>query len=224
MTLGAIVFGFGAHTATHQRWKTLYLLNFFIVAIAAGLYLSMALGQGEGLFVDRQTYWVRYVTWFLSTPLLLLVLSHLGRTSLPTVGSLIGANAYMIATGFAATISRRPVNYIWYIVSCGAFIAALYLLLQPYRREALQHYPGVGRKVFPKLLTAHVVLWTLYPIVWILANTGLGIIDRGFESMGYTLLDIASKVGFGFLALNSFRQLEPITARRQEPVAYSRRA
>jgi len=62
--------------------------------------------------------------------------------------------------------------------------------------------------VFAELLTAHILIWTLYPVVWLLAATGFNILSRGSETMSYTLLDIASKVGFGFLSLNSLRQLE----------------
>jgi bacteriorhodopsin len=207
MAFGSVVFGLGAHHAKNERWQILYTLNFFICLIAAGLYLAMALGLGSRVIYDRPTFWVRYLTWFFSTPLLLLDLAFLGRTSLLTTGSLIGANAYMIVTGFVAAITPKPMNYIWYTVSCAAFLATLYLLVQPYRREAEQKHPR-SKRVFRKLLTVHVVLWTLYPIVWILASTGFNILDRGSETMGYTLLDIASKVGFGFLSLNSLQQLE----------------
>ena len=62
--------------------------------------------------------------------------------------------------------------------------------------------------MFHRLLTVHLVLWTAYPIVWMLAKTGYGVIDGGAETMSYTLLDLAAKVGFGFLSLNSLRQLE----------------
>lgn len=207
MALGSVFFGFGAHNAKHERWKILYTLNFFITAIAATLYLIMALGQGVSMIDGRQTYWVRYITWFLSTPLLLLDLTFLGRTSLPITGSLLGANAYMIATGGVAAISAKPTNYIWYIVSCGAFLAVLYLLLKPYRIEAERKYPR-SKQAFSRLLTVHVVLWTGYPIVWILSNTGFNLLGDGGQTAFYTLLDLASKVGFGFLSLNTLRTLE----------------
>jgi sensory rhodopsin len=207
MVLGSVVFGFGANRASERQWQILYTLNFFICLIAAGLYLAMSLGLGSQVIYDRPTFWVRYITWFCSTPLLILDLAFLGRTNLPITCSLIGANAYMIATGFVSAITPKPMNQIWYLVSCGAFIATLYLLLKPYRSQAEQHYPH-AKQVFRKLLTAHVVLWTLYPIVWILAATGFGVLSQGYETMSYTLLDLASKVGFGFLSLNSLYQLE----------------
>lgn len=208
MTIGAAFFGLGAHNAKNERWRILFTLNFFICLIAAGLYLSMALGQGRSVIEGRPTVWVRYVTWFLSTPLLLLDLTFLGRTSLPITGSLLGANTYMIVTGFVATISpNRAIGHIWYIVSCVAFLAVFYLLLNQYRKEAERKHPR-AKQVFHKLLAVHLVLWTCYPIVWLLGNTWLNAIGQGVETMLYTLLDLASKVGFGFLSLNSMHTLE----------------
>ena len=208
MALGAAFFGLGAHNAKKERWRILFTLNFFICAIAAGLYLSMALGQGRSVIEGRPTVWVRYITWFLSTPLLILDLTFLGRTSLPITGSLLGANAYMIVTGFVATISpNRSIGHIWYVVSCFAFLATAYLLVNQYRLEAERKHPR-SKKVFRKLLTVHLVFWTAYPIVWLLGNTWLNLINQGTETMFYTLLDLASKVGFGFLSLNSLHNLE----------------
>jgi sensory rhodopsin len=191
MAIGATAFGFGAHNARNDRWKILYTLNFFICLIASALYLAMALGQGFSVIDGRPTFWARYITWFTSTPLLIL----------------IGANQFMIATGGMSAISLKPTNYIWYVVSCGTFLAILYLLLVPYRKEAAQHHPR-SKKAFRKLVTVHVILWTLYPIVWILASTGFGVLNQTGETAGYTLLDIASKVGFGFLSLNTLQQIE----------------
>ena len=207
MILGAIFFGFGAHNAKNERWRILYVLNFFIAAIAATLYLVMALGQGSAVIYDRPTFWVRYVTWSFSTPLLMLVLIYLGGTSLSIAGSLIGADLLMLATGFVATISPKPTNYIWYIMSCGAFLGIAYLLLNQYRAEAEQQHP-VAKKAFYKLLTVHLVTWTAYPVVWILSSTGFNLLSSGAETMFYTLLDLASKIGFGFLSLSTLRQLE----------------
>jgi sensory rhodopsin len=207
MAAGSLIFGFGAHNAKNERWKILFILNFFITAIAAALYLTMALDQGVSVIYGRTTYWVRYVTWFLSTPLLLLDLAYLGGSSATLTGSLLGANAYMIATGFLATVSPKPTNYIWYVVSCGAFLATLYLLVQPYRLEAFRKHPR-SKGAFTKLLSVHVVLWTAYPVVWLLSNTGFNVISNDASTMGYTLLDLAAKVGFGFLSLNTLHTLE----------------
>jgi bacteriorhodopsin len=38
----------------------------------------------------------------------------------------------------------------------------------------------------------------------------LGALNQSGETAGYTLLDIASKVGFGLLSLNTLQQLEQV--------------
>lgn len=223
MTVGAIFFGISASRNRSEHWKILLTLNFFITAIAAVLYLAMVMGQGKGVFYGKETFWIRYVTWFLSTPLLLLVLTHLGRNCRSTVGGLLGANAAMIATGFVATISPAPISYVWYLVSCGFFVGVAYLLLVNYRIESQQNNPGkVGKDAFNRLLTVHLVLWTAYPIVWILAVTGMGLLSSGVETMLYTLLDVIAKVGFGLLSLNTLQKLDSIPTdnghREDEPL------
>jgi bacteriorhodopsin len=207
MSLASIFFGFGADHAKNQRWQVVYMLNFFICAIAAALYLAMIFKQGFTYIGERPAYLTRYLTWTFSTPLTLILLSYLGRTSVPIAASMIGADVYMIVTGFVATISSKPVSNIWYVVSCGAYLGLVYLLLKQYRQQAEQSYPRL-KKVFYRLLTVHLMIWTAYPIVWILANTGFNVISSTTESACYTILDIAAKVGFGFLALNSLQQLE----------------
>jgi bacteriorhodopsin len=207
MTIGGIFFAFGADRAKSQRWQIVYILNFFICAIAAGLYLAMIFKLGFTDLGNRPTYLTRYITWTFSTPLTIVLLSYLGRTSLPIAASMIGADVYMIVTGFVATITSKPTSQVWYLVSCGAYLGLVYLLLKQYRQQAAQHYPR-SRKVFHRLLTVHLVIWTAYPIVWIFASTGFNIISSTAESACYAILDVAAKVGFGFLALNSLNQLE----------------
>jgi bacteriorhodopsin len=90
------------------------------------------------------------------------------------------------------------------------------LLLKQYCQQAEQNYPR-AKKVFSRLLTVHLLIWTAYPIVWILASTGFNVIDGTTESACYTILDVAAKVGFGFLALNSLKQLEQAEQVTQYP-------
>lgn len=222
MTAGAIFFGYRASRASSERWRILLSLNFFIAAIASVLYLVMLTGQGEGVFNDHNSYWVRYVTWILSTPLLLLELSHLGKTRLSTVGGLIGANTLMLATGFLADVYPKPHNITWYFVSCGAYLGVACLLLTSYRAEAERNHPGkVGKDSFSRLLTVHLVLWTAYPIVWILADTGINFIGDGVEAMFYTILDVTSKVGFGLLAISTMKKLEKFPVWAEEEASAS---
>ena len=209
MTVGCVAFGLGAARATERHWQILYQLNFFICLIAAGLYLLMATGYGafddaEG--IGTKTTWIRYVTWGLSTPLLILDLTFLGRSRLPLVTALVGANTVMILTGFIATVLPEPLNFLWYVISCGAFVAIALALVGPYRAQAKAAHPK-SASAFDRLVTVHLVIWTLYPVVWILSVEGLQTFGTPVEAMLFTILDVVAKVGFGFLALNTLKTL-----------------
>ena len=207
MIAGAIFFGFGAERAKNDRWQTVYILNFFICAIASVLYLAMTQHQGFSVIFDRPTFWVRYITWTFSTPLTLTLLGYLGRTKPAILGSMIGADILMIATGFVAAISPKPLTNLWYVVSCGFYLGLAYLLLKHYRNRAIDAYSR-SKPVFNRLLTVHLVIWSLYPAVWILAGTGINAINSATETASYVILDVSAKVGFGFLALSSLQKLE----------------
>lgn len=45
------------------------------------------------------------------------------------------------------------------------------------------------------------VLWTLYPVVWLLAPTGFGLLTPATEMLVFVYLDIVSKVGFVVVAV-----------------------
>lgn len=210
MVLGCVVFGPAAARADARRWQIVHSLYFFICLIAAVLYFAMATGLGSYVAADgTKTTWIRYVTWFTSTPLLLLALTYLGRSSLPLTGALLGANAFMIATGFVATVLPEDdrLTLVWYVVSCGAYAAIAWAFLGRYRREAVAALPH-SKSVFDKIVGVHLLLWTGYPVVWILSPEGFDLFGDATEAMLFTVLDIAAKTGFGFLAVHSLRQIE----------------
>lgn len=218
MIVGALYFGLGAYSARKvddNRAEIVYQLTFFISIIAAVLYLFLASGYGaidDGEGPGTRTVWIRYVTWMLSTPLLILLLTYLGRSKLTTTTALLGSNALMIATGFLATLVSDSSKYTFYILSCGAYLAIVYLLVRAYRQEAKAAYPDKGG-AFDRLVGVHVVLWTLYPLVWILSPEGWGVFGSTMEASLFTILDLLSKVGFGLLAVATLAQVsggEPI--------------
>ena len=64
MAVAAIFFGIGAARGKNESWRILFTLNFFIAAIAAGLYLAMAFSQGYAVFSERQVYWICFLPGF----------------------------------------------------------------------------------------------------------------------------------------------------------------
>merc|ERR1712226_1468693 len=57
---------------------------------------------------------------------------------------------------------------------------------------------------YNNIMRLTVTAWALYPVVWILAE-GTGTISANGEAIFYTILDIISKAGFGFILVTSRR-------------------
>ncbi len=137
MMIGALYFGLGAFSARKlddNRAEMLYQLTFFVCIIATVLYLALASGFGAidgGEGPGTRTVWLRYVTWILSTPLLIMVLTYLGRSKFTTITALLGSNTLMIATGFAATAATDSSKYTFYLLSCGAYAAVVDICRAP---------------------------------------------------------------------------------------------
>ncbi|MFC7057911.1 bacteriorhodopsin [Halovenus salina] len=62
-----------------------------------------------------------------------------------------------------------------------------------------------------------VVLWLIYPVIWMLAPVGLGLMQINTSGLVVAYLDIVSKVGFGLIALSG--QLSAETASTATEVA-----
>jgi bacteriorhodopsin len=206
MALGALAFALMGRSADEGN-REFYTITTLIPLIAAASYLAMALGQGVAEVDGRTVYWARYVDWLFTTPLLLLDLALLARAGRNLIFGLIAADVFMIATGLVATLSPTPINFVWWVVSTGAFVAILFGLLGQLSANA-RNRPGEVGSVFSTLRNLTAVLWTAYPIVWLLGTEGFGLVGLGIEVLLFMILDLSAKVGFGFLLLSNRAALQ----------------
>jgi bacteriorhodopsin len=207
MAVGVLVFGLAVGRATNAYSKQSRVTLFFVPVIAASLYTALGMGQGSTVVEGEKVYWVRYITWFTTTPLLLLQLCRLVHARQSVVTSLLVANQFMIGTGLAAELSGTPRNWVWYAISSVAFVFILLTLVGDLTREA-DGLPDDVRALFLRLRNVNVVTWIGYPVVWALGTKGLEVISPATQTAGYVLLDVASKVGFGLLVLSGAAALE----------------
>jgi bacteriorhodopsin len=212
MALGSTAFAW-LGTAAPEKDKHSYMTSFFITLIAGTMYMALAINQGNvAVEGGRTVYYARYLTWSMTTPLLLLSLASvalrggLGQ-NVPLVAGLIGADVYMILTGLVAELSGSPNKYIWYAVSTAAFLAMLYLIWGPLRAEADSQDPP-RRTLWERLALVLSVLWCGYPLVWLVGPPGLGLIPPAGQNFAFVTLDLLAKVGWGFLLLLGLRRLE----------------
>jgi bacteriorhodopsin len=173
----------------------------------------MALKQGwfpilrEGQDMAEPFYWARYVDWFFTTPLLLLDLALLAGATKEAIAWLLGLDVMMIATGFFAGITASDIRWVWFAVSCVIFVWMLWVLLAEILKAAGNRPPEVRSK-FNQLAIILAVVWTIYPILWVLGTEGINVIGIEGEVATFAVIDLIAKVGFGFLLLSNRKVLE----------------
>ncbi len=133
----------GGEPAKTREEENDKLIHSLVVLTAGTAYLLMASGGGRKPKEEgRELFWMRYVDWSITTPMLL---TSLGLTALGSPfrrwGLLLGTlftDLYMSATGYLADEAPKgsPMKWTWYGVSTGAFVGLYYLLWGPLREES----------------------------------------------------------------------------------------
>ena len=243
MALGALaiqVVGHGMKESHHR------VTSFFVCAIAACLYLLMAQGQGDivvskaslaltplGVGADvsaELVYYARYIDWVFTTPLLLIGLltvglkpltggGESGRERIGLVAGIVGADVLMILTGLFGALSLDSTHkYVWFIVSCGFFLAVLALIWGPVRAAAAEQGAQTAA-LYNKLLGILTVLWFIYPVLWILGTEGTSTISLNTEVAVFTVIDLTAKVGFGLLLVTGIKKMSGAPAAAEKSAA-----
>jgi len=198
--------------------KRLFNIITALITIFASLsYYAMATGDGVALAhfvvtevhkhapdtveeVYRQVYFARYIDWAVTTPLLLLDLSFLAGLSGADILVAVVADVIMILTGlFAAFAAEENSKWGWYAISCAAYLFIVYILAVGGRR-AVSSKSNATSSLFAAIGGFTLILWTLYPIVWGIAD-GARKWSVDTEIVAYAILDVLAKPVFGFWLL-----------------------
>ncbi len=183
--------------------------------LASGLTISfLEMPEGHALAGEEVlTMWGRYLTWTLSTPMILLALGLLAGTNLTKLFTIITADIAMCVTGLAAalTVSSHALRWFWYFISCTFFLVVLYILLVEWPKDA--QAAGTD-EIFNLLRNLTVVLWLGYPIFWALGAEGIAVLDVAITSWAYSFLDIGAKYVFAYLLLSWVASNESIIAQQ----------
>lgn len=218
MSVGSLaIYATGSKSNAIRHHTQIHALVPFIAATA---YLAMYLGnfvwdRGDGALV----YLPRYVDWIFTTPLLLAGLVALALHEHPRQGgyltAIIGLDALMILTGLLSAISLNgTTRLIWFLWSCAAFAGVYYLLWGPLR-ERSANYGGDLDKVYRQNALQLSVVWLAYPVVFALGPEGFGTISSAASVWAILVLDVAAKVGYGFLVGERLKTAEPELERRE---------
>jgi len=213
--VGAVVLGLGTIPSVYfalrdEKNQKYYAVLAAITGIASVAYALTSFGIGS-IPLDGATFYTpRYVDWLLTTPLLILYLTMLCKPGKQLYGLLIGIDVALIGLGIIAIFTEGVLSLTLFGLGTAAYVALAYLLVSelPDRASFASERVGI---VFAKLRNVTVVLWTLYPVVWLLAPVGFGLMTPGTEMMVIVYLDIITKVGFAILALMGHDALDDIT-------------
>mgnify|MGYP005844994369 CR=1 FL=1 len=189
--------------------KLYYGILAAITSIAAVSYTLTSFGIGTFPVDGVSFYLPRYVDWLLTTPLLILYMALLCKPGKRLYAMLIGLDVALILLGVAAIFTDGALSLALFGAGSAAYLALAYLLVVELPAKAEFETDRVGM-VFTKLRNVTVVLWTMYPVVWLLAPVGFGFLLPSTEMLVIVYLDIITKVGFAIFALLGRDALNPL--------------
>ena len=222
-----LLFVYMGRNITSGRARLIWGATLMIPLVSISSYLGLASGLTVG-FIEMppghalagqevMSQWGRYLTWALSTPMILLALGLLADVDKGSLFTIIAADIGMCITGLAAALvtSSYLIRWAFYLVSCAFFAVVLYALLNEWSTAAAE---AGASEIFGTLRVLTIVLWLGYPIVWAIGVEGLALVQSvGLTSWGYSGLDILAKYIFAFLVLRwvSANERTVTTSRRE---------
>jgi bacteriorhodopsin len=156
--------------------------------------------------IVRQVFYVRYIDWFLTTPLLLLDLLLTCRLPWPTIMYTIAMNEIMVVTGLVGALVQSRYKWGFFTFGTAAFLFVAYTVVF----EGRAYAKVIGGDVSRTYLICGVWtigLWFLYPIAWGLSEGG-NVISSDSEAIFYGVLDVLAKPVFSFLLLWGHRRVD----------------
>ena len=223
----AILFIGKRRTATEEADT---IIHGIVPIIAACAYLAMAVGQGsiqlpagpDAAHATRDFYFVRYIDWSFTTPLLLLGLAgtamHGGRRRAAAVWGMIGSDLLMIVTALLFGLSQAPaLKWTWFAISCAAFVAVYYGIFVQLREENAAERED-ARRDFTRNALFLSVLWLAYPLVLFFDQAGLRLLSPAAGIALIAILDLVAKVVYGLMAtVSTARRVERDLAEKAAP-------
>ena len=210
MAVGTAMLAYGLTLVPDERRRTLGLAA-VVPAIAAVAYGLMALGVGGLTTADGATVFVpRYVDWLLTTPIHVAIIALVAGASTALIARLAALQALTIVFGFVGATLAAPLNWALYLVGGACFGGVIYLLYTDCEALAAEKPDGMAA-LFRKLRSFVVVLWLVYPVIWLLGTAGVGLMDTETTALVVTYIDVVAKVGFGLIAINDFASMAVAT-------------
>ena len=174
--------------AHKKAFNSAFLVSFITIISYLLMYEGSLATVGAN---DGTVYATRWLFYALSCTLLMYEIGRvLGKTQKETV-FLLYLTAIVMTTGAAAAYFTDGFMYVFFAVSTAAYVLLLYPLLTALspHRAAVAKYIVFG--------------WTGFPIAFLLAPDGFGLITAAWAAVAYLTFDLFTKVVF-YLDLNRY--------------------
>ncbi|KAI2604353.1 bacteriorhodopsin [Hypoxylon fragiforme] len=152
----------------------------------------------------REIFYVRYIDWAITTPLLLLDLLLTAGVSTPTILITLLADEIMIITGLIGALTQTRYKWGFWTFGMASLLFIAYQLLFNARRQA-SRLGGDPKRTFMICGVLLLFVWFMYPIAWGLSEGG-NVIHPDGEAVFYGVLDILAKPIFGIILLMGHRK------------------
>ncbi|TVY58594.1 Protein FDD123 [Lachnellula suecica] len=221
MAVSTFVF-IGLSYRAHRSRRIFHYITASITLVATCAYFTMASNLGytpiavefarsdpkvAGIY--REIFYVRYIDWAITTPLLLLDLLLTCGLPWPTILYTILLDEVMIVTGLVGALVASSYKWGYFVIAMIALFGIFFNVAVVGRNYANVINRTVGRTFL--LCGAWTMgLWFIYPIAWGLCEGG-NVISADSEAVFYGVLDILAKPVFGGLLLFGHRNIDPAT-------------
>merc|ERR1712045_55290 len=152
-------------------------------------------------------YYARLIDWLFTTPLMLWDLMELVGAPGSNIFVVVGLDVLMIVAGMIGNMcERHEIRWVFFILGCVFFLLIVNELSQLMNKGAVSQ---AAQEVYQTAARLTIVMWTLYPVSWVLTE-GTGVVGPDMGALMYCILDVISKCVFGFIIVQNRTALDDI--------------
>lgn len=168
-----------------QRNDEIATINLIVNFATIASYILMASGIGTISATNGELiYWTRWAFYAGSCSFLMIEISKILKKSRKKMMEIIVFNVLVMATGLLASITTGLAKWLFFIYSSVAYLYIIFQLMKGSRNRFITSFV--------------LVFWSGFPVVWVLSPAGFMVIDALWTAISYLVLDLITKVYFGF--------------------------
>jgi sensory rhodopsin len=161
-------------------------LNIIVNFVTIVSYALMVSSLGVIAAMNGQLiYWTRWAFYAVSCSFLMVEISMILEIDWRDIVEIVVFNSLVMLTGLFASISENLIKWLFFTLST---LAYLYVLFQIIRNRNDEKF----------LILFVAVFWSGFPVVWLLSPAGFMVLDAFWTAVLYLVLDLITKVYFGY--------------------------